>query len=355
MPQAADARRSAAGEAATDRLPPVIQALLVPSTYSHPADAIRLHETHVSWVVLAGPYAYKVKKPVNLGFVDFTSLERRAANCADEVRLNRRLCPDVYLGVPWIIMSSDGAYTIGGAGQAVEPAVWMRRLPASGMLPHLLATGKADVGLMHRIAQRLAPFHATAATGPGVDEYGRPATVRANWEENFAQIAPFIGTTVDPVAQQAMRAAVERFLDEQHDLLVRRVERGRIRDGHGDLHAASVCVDGDNLWLFDCLEFTPRFRCADVTADVAFLSMDLDQADRHDLATAFVDMYVRESGDDELLALLPFYASYRAYVRGKVLSLRLQQTGVTGRRRDEIVASARRYLTLAQHYLETAR
>src|SRR5687767_3388682 len=167
-------------------LPPYVAALLRPDAYPHPADDLRLHETHISWVALAGPYAYKIKKPVNLGFLDFSTVERRAAICADEVRLNRRLCPDVYLGVVYLV-EHRGDYVVGGPGLPLEPAVQMRRLPEDGMLPNLLTAGAVDARLVRRIAGRLARFHATAATGPGIDEYGRPAAVRANWEENFAQ------------------------------------------------------------------------------------------------------------------------------------------------------------------------
>lgn len=341
------AARAAAQRAAG--LPPVVQALLRPETYPHPADDLRLCETHASWVVLVGQYAYKVKKPVNLGFLDFSSLERRVAVCADEVRLNRRLCPEVYLGVVSLV-EREGAYSVGGPGRLVEPAVWMRRLPEAGMLPNLLATGAADARIVGRIARRLARFHATAATGPGVDEYGSPAAIRYNWDENFAQTVPYVGRALPPGVCQVVRHFVERFLAQQASLLEARVAGGRIRDGHGDLHAASICVDGRRLYLFDCLEFSPRFRCADVAADVAFLAMDLDHYGRADLAAAFVDAYVSASGDQVLRRVLPFYQCYRAYVRGKVLSLRLTQPGLARDQGRVVAHEARTYFDLACAY-----
>ena len=337
------------GLARSETLPPPVAALLRPAAYPHPADDLHLHETHVSWVVLAGPYAYKVKKPVDLGFLDFSTPERRAAACADEVRLNRRLCPDVYLGVVRLV-ERRGAYFVGGTGRPVEPAVRMRRLPDAGMLPNLLATGAVDARLVGRIARRLARFHARAATGPGVDEYGGPATVRANWDENFAQTAPFVGRMVPASVQEAIVAYVERFLAEQRALLERRVAAGRIREGHGDLHAGSICVEGRRLQLFDCLEFSARFRCADVAAEVAFLAMDLDHYGRADLAAAFVDAYVRDGGDRELARLLDFYKCYRAYVRGKVASLRLAEPGLAPAQEVDVVAEARAYFDLAWAY-----
>jgi aminoglycoside phosphotransferase family enzyme len=332
-----------------EALPPYVRALLRPEAYPHPAHDLRLHETHISWVVLAGPHAYKVKKPVDFGFLDFSTVERRAAVCADEVRLNRRLCPDVYLGIVDVVQRR-GAYFVGGPGRPVEPAVRMRRLPEAGMLPRLLESGAVDARLAARIARRLARFHTTAATGPGVDEYGGPATGRANWGENFAQMAPFIGRTLPADLAEGIAAYVERFLAEQADLLARRVTGGRIREGHGDLHAASICLEGRRLQLFDCLEFNPRFRCADVAAEVAFLAMDLDHYGRSDLASAFVGAYVRASGDRELPRLLDFYKCYRAYVRGKVLSLRLSEPGLSPAEESEVVAEARAYFDLARAY-----
>jgi uncharacterized protein len=159
--------------------PRLIADLLRPEAYDHPADDLRLHEKHSSWVVLAGPYAYKLKKPVNLGFLDFTTAERRRADCEEEVRLNRRFSPDVYLGIVDVV-EEQGRFHVGRASGSGEPAVWMRRLPEQGMLPELLARGDVDARLASRIGRKVAAFHATAATGPGIDEYGGRTTVTAN-------------------------------------------------------------------------------------------------------------------------------------------------------------------------------
>lgn len=327
-------------------MPPLIQALLRPEAYSHPADNLRVHETHISWVILAGLFAYKMKKHVNFGFLDFSSLEQRRADCEAEVRLNRRLCPDVYRGVVDIV-ERDGAFWIGGPGHIVEPAVWMRRLPEEGMLPHLLARDAVDVALVRRIARALARFHVTAATGTGVDDWGTIAAVRANWEENFAQTAPFIGRTIPAAFQDRIAIFVSDMLAHRAPLFDERVAAGRIRDGHGDLHSANICVEGRRLHLFDCLEFSPRYRCADVAAEVAFLAMDLDRYGRADLASAFVDAYVGASGDQQLLELLPFYRCYRAYVRGKVLSLGLDDLARPPDARAEMTRQAQRYFDLS--------
>ncbi len=335
-------------------LPERVAALLDPATYPHPAADIELVETHISWVVLAGSYAYKMKKPVDFGFLDFRTLAQREHDCAEEVRLNRRLCRGLYRGVEHLV-ERGGVYRIGGPGRLVEPLVWMRRLPAEGMLPHLLRRFRADAALMRRLARRLSAFHARAATGPGVDEHGSPEVVAHNWRENFEQMAPFVGRTTTPATNEAIRAYVDRFLDAQGALLARRVARGRIRDGHGDLHAGSVCLDGHRLYLFDCLEFNARFRCADVASEVSFLAMDLDRHGRADLGAAFVDGYVGASGDRELLDLLDFYRCYRAYVRGKVLSFRLAEPELPASEASAIAVEASGYFDLAASYADRSR
>jgi uncharacterized protein len=329
--------------------PLLIDALLRPGAYPHQADNLVLRETHLSWVLLAGPFAYKIKKPVDLGFADFSTPRRRAAACAEEVRLNRRLCPGLYLGVVDIV-ARGGGYAVGGPGQPVEPAVKMRRLSEAGMLPALLDRAAVTPRVVARIARRLAAFHAAAATGPGVDEWGSPAAVRANWEENFAGTAPFVGGCLPPATEITVRAYVDHFLTEHDTLLAARVTAGRVRDGHGDLHAANICLEGRRIHLFDCLEFSPRYRCADVAAEVAFLAMDLDHHGRADLGAAFVDAYARAGGDAGLAALLDFYKCYRAWVRGKVLGLRAGQSGVAPDEQARLLAEARGFFDLAGAY-----
>jgi aminoglycoside phosphotransferase family enzyme/predicted kinase len=318
--------------------------LLRPEAFPHSAADPRLVETHISWVILAGNFAYKIRKPVNFGFLDFSTLEERRADCETEVRLNRRLCPDLYLGVV-NICERDGRLWWDGVGRAIEPAVRMRRLPEPGMLPALVARRVADERLMHRIAGQLASFHAAADTGPGIDDFASLAQLRANWSEIFAQAG-----TVGPEIRQRIQAYVEHELTTGADVFVRRVRDGCIREGHGDLHAGSVCAVRRRLYLFDCIEFNKRFRCADVAADVAFLAMDLEHLGRADLSATFVDEYVRASGDRELPAVLDFYKCYRAFVRGKVLGFRLLQQDLYADELEHIAQDSRAYFDLAYTY-----
>jgi aminoglycoside phosphotransferase family enzyme/predicted kinase len=323
--------------------------LLRPEAYPHLVADLRLIETHISWVILAGPFVYKLRKPVDFGFLDFSTIEQRRRDCEAEVRLNRRLCPDLYLGVV-DVLEHDGRLSIAGPGIAIEPAVRMRRLPEAGMLPALLERGGADERLMARLATQLADFHARAPTGSGVDEYGSVSSVCTNWDENLAQTTPFVGRTISAQQHAGIQAYVQRFLASNTELLERRVQQGRIRDGHGDLHASSVCVTHRRVYLFDCIEFNDRFRCADVAAEVAFLAMDLDHLGRADLGQVFTDVYSRRSEDRELGSLLDFYKCYRAFVRGKVIGFQLDQSGRDTGELERIAMEARAYFDLAYAY-----
>jgi uncharacterized protein len=326
-----------------------IHELLRSDAYPHPARDVLVIETHISWVILAGDFAYKLRKPVDFGFLDFSTLEQRRADCEAEVRLNLRLCPDLYIDIVDVV-ERDGRLSIGGAGVPMEPAVRMHRLPEAGMLKTLIQRGVVDERLMRRVARQLADFHASAATGPGVDEYGGLPAIRVNWDENFAQTEG-----LDDRLQSGVRAYVDEFLATHAELLEQRVQAGRIRDGHGDLHAGSVCATRRRLYLFDCIEFNRRFRCADVAAEVACLAMDLDHLGRADLATAFVEAYVRYSRDGQLVALLDFYKCYRAFVRGKVLRFRLVDNHLERAEAERIARQANAYFDLAYTYTTRSR
>lgn len=329
--------------------PPMIRALLRPEAYPHPSDDLQLRETHISWVILAGAYAYKLKKPVRFEFLDFTTFERRANDAEEEVRLNRRLAPSVYLGIVDVV-ERDGAIWMGGPGRVIERAVWMRRLPEEGMLVVLLARDAVKPALIRRMARELAAFHREAATGPGVDQHGTWCRVEENWWDNFAQMEPYVGVTIPAWNFRRIRSYVTEFLVARRRLFRDRVARGRIRDCHGDLHAANICVVNGGPIIFDCLEFDARYRCSDVAAEVAYLAMDLDHAGRADLGHVFVSEYVRASGDQQLLEVLDFYKCYRAFLRGEVMSLRLGGLPAATEERTHTMASARAYFDLATAY-----
>jgi aminoglycoside phosphotransferase family enzyme/predicted kinase len=310
--------------------------------------------THISWLFLAGERVYKVKQPVDLGFLDYTTLERRRHFCEEEVRLGRRTAPGVYLGVVPITRGADGRLRVGGDGEPLEYAVEMIRLPAERMLDALLERGELDNAMLAEVRDLLVRLHAAAATGRGVDEHGAPRAVRDNAAENFEQLQPFVGApgSGDALLTERHLALLRErqlgFLEAHDDLLRRRVTEGRIREGHGDLHAGNLCFLESGVVAYDAIEFSARFRCGDVAADLAFLAMDLDERGYPAFAAHLARGYAEAAGDGELAQLLPFYKGYRAVVRGKVAAL--TALGRSGEARLAEQRRAMRYLQLAAAY-----
>ena len=298
-----------------------MRGLLDPGAYPHAVRQVDLVETHISWVLLAGDRVYKIKKPVDLGFLDFTTLERRRFFCEEEVRLNRRLAPGTYLGV--VELKGTGpAVHLGGPGPTREVAVEMRRLPADRMLDRLVAENAVEPSLLDDLARLLARFHAAAATGGEIDELGGLETIRRNWVENFEQTADLPDTVLPDRSRRALRDWVEAFLAREPARFAARVAAGRSRDCHGDLQAQHVCCT-DPIQVFDCIEFNHRFRFGDTAGEIAFLAMDLERLGRADLALRFLNAYLEASGDWDAVPLLDFYRAYRAFVRGKVLGFQV--------------------------------
>jgi len=328
--------------------PKLVEAMSRPEFYPHRPPTVELVQTHISFVFIAGDLVYKVKKAVNFGFLDFTTLAKRKYFCEEELRLNRRLAPESYLEVTAIGEDGEGALRPGG-GRPVEYAVVMRKLPLERMLKKLLAEGRVSPAAMDAVARKVADFHAGAETGGPIDEIGGIETIRYNHDENFAQTEKYIGLTIPRGRYDFLRSWVNRFLERERTLLERRVREHRIRDCHGDLHAEHICL-ADGIIIFDCIEFNQRFRYGDVAAEAAFLAMDLDYNGYPDHARAFVDAYVRHSGDGEVLRLLDFYRCYYAYVRGKVISFRVDDPHIGRADRDAAVRTAARYFDLALSY-----
>jgi aminoglycoside phosphotransferase family enzyme len=300
----------------------LIEALSDAAAYRHPAAKVEVRHTHISVVFLAGRYAYKVKKPVNLGFLDFSTLDRRRHFCGEEVRLNRRLAPRVYLGVVPLTRTATGVQ-VEGRGEAVEWAVKMKRLPEEATLQKRLQRGQLEAGSLRVLARKVAPFHAQAEAGAHISAFGRFEVVARNARENLDQVAPQVGTTLSQAVFDRLRGLTEEALVSLRPLIESRAAQGVPRDTHGDLHLDHVYLFPDktppaDLVIIDCIEFNERFRFADPVSDMAFLVMDLRFHGRPDLARQFSDEYFQASGDEEGRALLPFYVAYRAAVRGKV-------------------------------------
>jgi len=329
-------------------LPELVQALLDPKAYPDPPPRVELAQTQMSYVFLAGDLVYKVKKPVNFGYLDYTTLESRLGFCRKEVELNRRLCPDVYLGVV-PVTGEAGRFLIGGGGEAVEYAVKMRYLPREAMMDVMLAENRVSPEMLAGVAAKLAGFHRQAATGGAISAFGSIDSISENAAENFNQTEKYIGTAIPPETYQLIKSYTEEFIRENTPLFQKRVAAGRIRDCHGDLHAAHICFH-EGICIYDCIEFNDRFRYCDVASEVAFLAMDLDHYGRADLSNDFVDAYVDKSGDNELKQLLNFYKVYRAYVRGKVGSFQYDDPYISAGEKKKVLAGARSYFELAESY-----
>jgi len=321
-----------------------------PEAYDEEPGRIELIQTHISFVFLTRSFVYKVKKAVNLGFLDFTTLEKRRFFCQKELELNRRLCGDMYLEV--VPINRSEAIKINGEGKTVEYAVKMKRMPQEKMMSCLLEKKKVNNTLVDRIAKMIADFHSKAETNRRISEFGSLAVIEANWKENFEQTEEFVDQTISMKDFQLIRETAEAYMTRNKSLFEIRITEGRVRDCHGDIHSGNIFVT-DRIYIFDAIEFNERFRYSDVAADVAFLAMDLDFRERPDLSDFFVEKYIKYSGDQELTKLLPFYKCYRAYVRGKVTSFKLKDPSVGYEEKKIAKKEAKAYFKLASTYAKT--
>jgi aminoglycoside phosphotransferase family enzyme len=349
-------------------LPPTVEALLEPQVYPHRPQKIELVQTQMSFVFLTGQYVYKIKKAVNLGYLDYTTLEKRHFFCHQELELNRRLCPDAYLAVVAIVEEKN-RLRIEGRGKAIEYAVKMRQLPRERMMDVLLPERRVTSEMVAGVAEKLVNFHQKAETNQKIAAFGRLDVIRENTDENFAQTEKYVGLTIFRAKYEAIRDYTDNFIESNAGLFERRVGEGRIRDCHGDLHAAHVCFTDDTrlparrmtpagepspggqVCIYDCIEFNDRFRYSDVASEIAFLAMDLDRYEQAGLSRHLVDTYVGLSQDDELLKLLDFYKCYRAYVRGKVESFKLDDPYIPEEEKAKVLTAAQSYFGLAESYI----
>jgi aminoglycoside phosphotransferase family enzyme len=335
---------------------PIVRALLESQAYPHKPQNIELVQTQMSFIFLTGEYVYKIKKPVNLGYLDYTTLEKRHFFCHQELELNRRLCPGAYLAVVPITMSLRGAkrrsnlLRIEGRGKAIEYAVKMKQLPQDRMMDVLLPQGQVTPEMVTRVAEKLVGFHQKAETNQEIAAFGKLDVIRQNTDENFAQTEKYIGTSITAEEYQHIKNYTDNFIASNTSLFDKRVSEGKIRDCHGDLHAAHVCFT-DDICIYDCIEFNDRFRYSDVASEVAFLAMDLDRHQQVGLSRHLVNTYVGLGHDEELLKLLDFYKCYRAYVRGKVESFKLDDLYIPEEEKAKVLTAAQSYFQLAESYV----
>jgi aminoglycoside phosphotransferase family enzyme len=325
----------------------VVEALMKPEAYPEDPGQIELVQTHISFVFLTRNFVYKVKKAVNLGFLDFTTLEKRRFFCEKELELNRRLCGDMYVEV--VPINRSNIIKIKGEGATVEYAVKMKRIPQEKMLSQLLGKNMVNNELVSRIAKTIADFHSKAETNKRISDFGSLAVIETNWTENFEQTEEYIGKTISRKDFEIIRERISDFMKRNVSFFEKRMKEGRVRDCHGDIHSGNIFVT-DRVYIFDAIEFNERFRYSDVASDVAFLAMDLDFKKRADLSSFFAEKYIEYSGDSELTKLLPFYKCYRACVRGKVISFKLKDPNVGKEEKSAAVKDAKAYFKLATTY-----
>jgi len=336
-------------EAHPDRHARLIAALRDPRCYPHPAEKIEVLETHISWVVLTGPYAYKIKKPVNLGFLDFTTLEQRGLCCREELRLNRRLAPRLYLDVVGITGSPERP-RIGGDGAAIEYAVKMTQFGQDQLASRLLGSGGLAPQHIERLAEKIAVFHQQAAAAEAGSRFGSPQIVKAQAAQNFGQIAALPGAAEDGAMFEDLRHWTEREFAAVENRMRLRQSAARVRECHGDLHLGNIALIDGEITPFDCIEFNAGLRWNDVASEAAFLVMDLTDRGRPDFAFLFLSDYLELSGDYGAMTVLRFYLVYRAMVRAKVHCLRAHQPEIGDAERKRLLGAYRGYLDLARRF-----
>ncbi|MBX3448499.1 MAG: AAA family ATPase [Planctomycetaceae bacterium] len=328
---------------------PLIQGLMKPAAYDHAVSSPQLLETHISWVILTGEYAYKLKKPVDFGFVDFTTLARRKHFCEEEVRLNRRLAPDLYVDVVPIHGSPESP-RLQGQGEPIEYAVRMRQFPQEDLLPDALGRQSVSAEALERFARKIATFHARASRATATDPYGTPELIRAAMTECLEPLRP-IGTLADSVAE--VSSWIDGAVEKLASWFAARKSSGFVRECHGDLHLGNMVWRNGEIEAFDCLEFNPKLSWTDVVAEIAFTVMDLREQGYTSLASRFLNAVYMESGDYAGLHGWKWYFAYRALVRAKVTALRLQQADMTAEEEAALTGNLEQYVELARQTIHT--
>ena len=328
-----------------------INKMLNPEVFEHPVKNIKLIETHISWVILTGNFVYKIKKPVNFGFLDFSTLKKRHTCCMEELRLNRRLAANIYLDVVPISGTPEKPIITPG-GEAFEYAVKMAQFPQSAQLDFMLAAGKLKLEHMDTIAHMVADFHQQIEVADESMDYGNNDIIYQPVEENFSQIREHLDITPYANTLEALETWNRSVFDEHKAIFEQRKHDGFVRECHGDMHLRNLVWLDNGPTAFDCIEFNAHLRWIDVISDVAFLVMDLQDRQQHQLANRFLNSYLEITGDYTGLSVLPFYLCYRALVRAKVDALRLEQKNIPEQERQHSLEEFESYLQLATTYTQ---
>lgn len=330
----------------------LVELLKRPETYTEQiAYEINHIQTHISHVFLTGKFAYKIKKPVNFGFLDFSTLEKRKFYCEKELELNRRLSPELYLEVVRLTEKNRNI-EFNGKGNIIEYALKMKQIPQKYIMASLIKEKKINKEVMVKIAEILNKFYNEARTDSYVNSFGAVSGIKKNTDENFEQTEGFIHKTITKEQHNFIKHKTNDFLLKNGLLFEKRIRDNKIRECHGDLHSGNIFI-ADKVYIFDCIEFNERFRYGDSASDIAFLVMDLDFLEENALSNFFIREYIELSKDDDLMMLLNFYKCYRAFVRGKVTSFRLNEPNIIDEEKRIIIKTAGKYFELAYEYAKS--
>jgi aminoglycoside phosphotransferase family enzyme/predicted kinase len=319
-----------------------------PSVYGKENSSVNIIQTHISFVVLTDLYAYKIKKPVNFGFLDFSTLEKRKHFCEEEIRLNKRLCPDIYLDVVTLNLQ-DKSLKINGPGKIVDYAVKMKQFPQSNIMTNLLKKQKVTREIIKDLILKLVKFYEKSKIIDENNQYGSIKVIKKNTDENFIQTQDMIGITITEETYNYIRNSTNNFLEKMSNQFHKRIKKGFICECHGDLHSGNIVID-KKIYIFDCIEFNKRFRNIDIASDIGFLAMDLDIQSYPYLSSYLIEKYIQKSKDQDILKILNFYKCYRAYVRGKVIGFKLNDVNTERSEKDKIKNTAKKYFRLAEYY-----
>lgn len=323
-----------------------------PGTYGYDASTkVEMIQTHISFVILVDNYAFKIKKPVNFGFLDFSTRKKRKMYCEKEIQLNNRLCPEIYDSMVSFSETEDGHLTINGNGPVVDYAVKMHRFDQNKLMNELLTKQKITKTHIEHIADILVGFYEKQTPSQTINKYGSVSSVKQNIDENFEQTREVVDVTIPKNRYDFIKQINESFFQLHSLVLERRKKQGCIFDCHGDLHSGNIVIDKNNICIFDCIEFNTRFRYIDVASDIGFLAMDLDFHNHPFLSSHFILDYVHKSDDDSLFDVLNFYKSYRAYVRGKVIGFQLTDEHISSQKKQSIIETAQQYFALSEYYI----
>lgn len=335
-----------------DNITKIINQLREQKAYNHKVYDMKRIITGVSVVFLTGDFVYKLNKPLNLGFLDFSTLEKRREQCEKEVKYNSLISPKLYLGVSTINESEEGVISVDGVGKIIEYAVRMIQIDLDLTMDKLLIKKLINKDQIKMISRKIFDFHKVAPMNDKIASFGSLEIIRFNWDENFDQTKCFVPEIISQEDFDIIKLKIKEFVDNNETLFEGRIKRGMIKHCHGDFHSGNIFLDEDKIIIFDGIVFNDRFPCSDVISEVAFMAMDLDFYGYTELSNVFVKEYQDLSNDPGIIYLLDFYKCYRAYIRGKIACFTFRDIEITDSEKSLEKEKARKYFKLAKIYAE---